>query len=110
MDLGWLESLLKFLVAQVGPLGTVLMGVSALLYWLFDKEQKAHAATRAQTDMINEKRLELATNTLKALHGFQSTLEVLVVEVKRKNKYGRRQGAASSREDGEADRGVEEGS
>jgi hypothetical protein len=82
MEWGMLEGLLRLLFGQLGVLGTALVAFSAVLMWLLLREQEEHAQTRKASAEINEKRLELAVQTLKALHEFKSSIDALAAKGK----------------------------
>ena len=86
MDWGWLSQLLPMLFQQLGALGTVLIGVCGTLLWLLHREQEAHSKTRTQVDLINDKRLELATQTLHTLHGLKDAIDAVGEEIKRRRR------------------------
>jgi hypothetical protein len=72
------------LFQQLGALGVVLVGVCGTLLWLLHREQDEHATTRKHVEVINEKRLELATQTLHTLHGLKDAIDAVGEEIKRR--------------------------
>lgn len=55
----WAESLLKLLFGQLGPLGTVCLGVAAYTAWLHYQEKQDHKRTREIVAEDAEKRLKI---------------------------------------------------
>lgn len=84
MDWGWVSQVLTLLFGQVGVLGTVLIAMVGTLLWLLWREQEAHDKTREQVALVNEKRIELAINTLNTLHELRNAVNALAEEIKRK--------------------------
>ena len=85
MTLEGLQAVLTLLFGQVGVLGTVLIGFSAILFYLLREERAEHAKTRLRAEELHDRRLELAKQTLIALHEQQTALNALVDEVRRKS-------------------------
>lgn len=52
--------------------------------WLLHREQEEHTNTRKHVEVIHEKRLELATQTLHTLHGLKDAIDAVGEEIKRR--------------------------
>lgn len=70
----WLESLLKLLFGQLGPLGTVCLGVAAYTAWLHYEEKKDHKKTREIVAEDAEKRLKIHQEYIQTLAEIKTLL------------------------------------
>lgn len=78
----WAEGFLKFLFGQLGPLGTICLGVAAYTAWLHHQEKEDHKATRklvaedaAKRLLLHEKYIAVLTEVKTLIHKGQRNAE-----------------------------------
>ena len=79
---GWLN-LVKFLTTTLGVPGGLILAGLAYVMWLLKLERDNHDKTREKIHEVNEKRIELLKEYLKALGDFKVSLDALTSMVKK---------------------------
>lgn len=74
MDFGWIHSVLELLFGRLGALGTLFVGAFAYVAWQLHIEQREHRETRKLMEELNEKRLLLHAENIRAIEQLRQAM------------------------------------
>ena len=80
----WVTKLLDLLFGRLGALGTLAVAAFAYVAWLLHLEQKEHAQTREKAELLNEKRLLVFEQFVKASVELNAKIDALASYLRRR--------------------------